>query len=100
MLRSPFKEEGLNLYGLFGKISKGEYPPISEVYSRELRELVDQMLIIDPAKRVDVDVRSPVLIVLPMGMLMNAVGGCGCAFCDAGCVFGRVEDARALYQAP
>lgn len=30
MLHSPFKEEGLSLYGLFQKITKGEYPPISE----------------------------------------------------------------------
>ena len=31
MLRSPFKEEGLNLYGLFQKITAGSYPPISDV---------------------------------------------------------------------
>ena len=28
VLRSPFKEEGLSLYGLFQKISKGEYPEV------------------------------------------------------------------------
>ena len=56
MLRSPFKEEGLNLYGLFGKITKGKYPPISDVYSADLRRLVDGMLILDPAKRLDIDV--------------------------------------------
>ena len=56
MLRSPFKEEGLNLYGLFGKITVGEYPPIAEVYSAQLRDLVARMLIVDPAKRIDMDV--------------------------------------------
>ncbi|CAK4083636.1 unnamed protein product [Aphanomyces euteiches] len=44
MLRSPFKSEGLNLYGLFQKVSKGEYEPVSSVYSQELRSLVAQML--------------------------------------------------------
>eukprot|EP01138_Halocafeteria_seosinensis_P000585 gb/GECG01000600.1/.p1 GENE.gb/GECG01000600.1/~~gb/GECG01000600.1/.p1 ORF type:complete len:1074 (+),score=143.16 gb/GECG01000600.1/:1-3222(+) len=53
MLRSPFKEEGLNLYGLFQKITNGSYPPISSVYSSELRDLVDQMLQGDPSKRPD-----------------------------------------------
>lgn len=51
MLRSPFKEEGLNLYGLFQKITKGSYPPISSVYTNDLRELVDEMLQSDPSKR-------------------------------------------------
>lgn len=58
MLRSPFKEEGLNLYSLFGKITKGDFPPISEVYSKELRDLVDRMLLTDPTQRIDIDVRA------------------------------------------
>ncbi|ETW04979.1 NEK protein kinase [Aphanomyces invadans] len=44
MLRSPFKSEGLNLYGLFQKVNKGEYDPISDVYSTTLRSLVAHML--------------------------------------------------------
>jgi NIMA (never in mitosis gene a)-related kinase 1/4/5 len=101
MLRSPFKEEGLNLYGLFGKISKGEYPPISEVYSRELRELVDQMLIIDPVKRLDMDVRA---------FCRSRVGvpphddvdsrECSVCVCCAGCVRCGVKDANSLHEAP
>lgn len=51
MLRSPFKEEGLNLYGLFQKIIAGQYPPISDVYSPELRNLVDSMLRQEPGDR-------------------------------------------------
>ena len=43
-LRSPFKEEGLNLYGLFQKISKGVYPPVPKAYSDELGRLVAVML--------------------------------------------------------
>ncbi|EQC29379.1 NEK protein kinase [Saprolegnia diclina VS20] len=44
MLRSPFKSEGLNLYGLFQKVNKGEYDPVSDIYSDALRSLVTQML--------------------------------------------------------
>ena len=53
MLISPFKEEGLNLYGLFQKISKGTYPGISTLYSTELQDLVARMLSSDPAARPD-----------------------------------------------
>jgi hypothetical protein len=56
MLRSPFKEEGLSLFGLFQKITKGEYPPIADVYSVELRELTSAMLQLDPAARPDIEV--------------------------------------------
>jgi len=37
MLKSPFKSEGLNLYSLFQKISKGDYQPLPEQYSDELK---------------------------------------------------------------
>ena len=39
MLKSPFKSEGLNLYSLFQKISQGDYQPLPENYSEELRTL-------------------------------------------------------------
>lgn len=51
MLRSPFREtdkENLSLYDLFQRITKGEYPPISERYSQDLRDLIKNMLKIDP----------------------------------------------------
>lgn len=51
MLRNPFKEEGLNLYGLFAKISEGQYSPPSSVYSETLRSLVDACLQLEPAAR-------------------------------------------------
>lgn len=53
MLRNPFKEEGLNLYDLFQKITTGIYPPISSVYSQDLRDLVDSMLRQDPGERIE-----------------------------------------------
>lgn len=44
MLKSPFKAEGLNLYSLFQKISQGDYQPLPEDYSEELRNLADSMM--------------------------------------------------------
>ena len=51
VLKSPFKEEGLSLYGLFQKISKGVYPEIPPPYSDELRKMVHRMLDVDVSKR-------------------------------------------------
>ena len=48
MLQSPFKEQGLNLYELFKKIHRGLYPPVSSVYSQQLRNLVDSILPAQP----------------------------------------------------
>ena len=62
MLRSPFKEEGLSLYGLFQSIARGQYPPIADVYSKELRDLTDAMLQLDPAARPEMEVRVVALI--------------------------------------
>jgi NIMA (never in mitosis gene a)-related kinase len=39
MLKSPFKSEGLNLYSLFQKISKGDYLPLPDHFSDELKRL-------------------------------------------------------------
>ena len=44
MLKSPFKAEGLNLYSLFQKISQGDYQPLPETYSLELRTLAYKMI--------------------------------------------------------
>ncbi len=44
MLKSPFKAEGLNLYSLFLKISRGDYEKISDDFSYELRSLVSSMI--------------------------------------------------------
>jgi tRNA A-37 threonylcarbamoyl transferase component Bud32 len=51
---SPFKEEGLNLYGLFQKITSGAYAPLDPALcSPQLRDLVTGMLAQDPAARPD-----------------------------------------------
>lgn len=51
MLRSPFKSEGLNLYGLFQKINKGDYEVIPPVYSDHLRQLVTRMISLTASDR-------------------------------------------------
>ena len=57
MLRSPFRQddkENLSLYDLFKRITKGEFPPLSEKYSPELRGIVMGMLKLDPDQRFDI----------------------------------------------
>lgn len=55
MLRSPFKSEGLNLYGLFQKISKGDYEPIPPIYSDHMRRLAARMISLSAADRPTMD---------------------------------------------
>jgi NIMA (never in mitosis gene a)-related kinase len=58
MLRSPFREtdkENLSLYDLFQRITKGEYPPINDRYSQDLRDLIKNMLKISPEERFGID---------------------------------------------
>ena len=55
MLKSPFKSEGLNLYSLFQKISKGDYQPVSASYSTDLQSLVTTMLSGLPEDRPDIN---------------------------------------------
>lgn len=54
-LKSPFKssDEKLSLYDLFNKINKGEYPPLDNRYSENLRLLIDMMLKVSPEERID-----------------------------------------------
>jgi len=52
-LNHAFDANSLN--GLATKIVKGKYPPIHAKYSRYLRELISQMLMINPQLRPDVD---------------------------------------------
>ena len=51
MLKSPFKSEGLDLYGLCQKIQRGDFAPVSTSYSPELQELVTDMIALDPQDR-------------------------------------------------
>ncbi len=52
-LNHAFDANSIN--GLAGKIIKGRYPPIHHKYSRHLRDLIQSMLEITPAKRPDID---------------------------------------------
>lgn len=54
MLKSPFRQEGLNFYSLFQKISKGDYAKLPNTYSSELQELCYAMLMTDPAQRPEI----------------------------------------------
>lgn len=55
MLKSPFKAEGLNLYSLFQKISNGEYQPLPDTYSLELRNMAYSMISINPEDRPEIN---------------------------------------------
>eukprot|EP01038_Epipyxis_sp_PR26KG_P004295 gene4295-6090_t len=52
-LNHAFDANSLN--GLATKIVKGKYPPIHAKYSRHLRELIGQMLLLNPQQRPDLD---------------------------------------------
>eukprot|EP00033_Pygsuia_biforma_P003658 GCRY01004006.1.p1 GENE.GCRY01004006.1~~GCRY01004006.1.p1 ORF type:complete len:278 (+),score=19.34 GCRY01004006.1:154-987(+) len=51
VLRSPFYEKGLNLYGLCKKIDNIQYPALPSCYSVEMRDLISSMLVKDPKAR-------------------------------------------------
>lgn len=42
------QKEGLDLYTLFQNISRGEFEPLSDAYSMDLRDLVRSMLNTNP----------------------------------------------------
>ncbi|EGR31851.1 never in mitosis gene A-related kinase, putative [Ichthyophthirius multifiliis] len=54
-LKSPFRNENekMSLMDLFNKITQGQYKKISKRYSEELSNIIDQMIIVDPSKRID-----------------------------------------------
>ena len=53
--KSPFRNENekMSLMDLFNNITKGEFQSISSRFSEELRNLINQMIIVDASKRVD-----------------------------------------------
>ena len=60
-LNHAFDSNSIN--GLAQKIIKGKYPPIHSKYSRQLRELIGEMLLLEPRQRPDMDriLRKPVV---------------------------------------
>lgn len=52
-LNHAFDANSLN--GLATKIVKGKYPPVHAKYSKHLRELIGQMLLLNPQQRPDLD---------------------------------------------
>lgn len=50
-LRSPFRSDGSNIYGIFKKIKNCEYDPVDDRYSPELRQTIHQMLQLNPELR-------------------------------------------------
>lgn len=56
-LRSPFRKDDtkMSLYDLFQTISKGEFPPIGDKYSEELKIIINSMIQVSPEKRLDID---------------------------------------------
>lgn len=43
----------MSLMDLFNNITKGEFKPVSNRYSQELRDVIEGMIVVDPAKRSD-----------------------------------------------
>ncbi|CAI2386963.1 unnamed protein product [Moneuplotes crassus] len=56
-LKSPFRKEGvkMSLVDLFQSIKAGVYSPIPDRYSSNLKLLIDSMIKINPAERLDID---------------------------------------------
>ncbi|KAJ3078070.1 Serine/threonine-protein kinase Nek7 [Quaeritorhiza haematococci] len=55
-LQSPFYGDKMTLFLLCKKIEKCEYPPLpADIYSAELRSLIDSMIQREPQKRPDID---------------------------------------------
>jgi NIMA (never in mitosis gene a)-related kinase len=55
-MKSPFRNdnEKMSLMDLFNNITKGEYKPVSEKYSENLRRMIQNMIVVDPSKRCDI----------------------------------------------
>jgi len=53
--KSPFRNdnEKMSLMDLFNNITKGEYKPVSNRFSNDLRTTIQDMIVVDPQKRCD-----------------------------------------------
>ena len=54
-LRAPFKEPGMTFKALCERVLTGDYEALPELFSDELRELVDGMLATEPSMRPSLD---------------------------------------------
>jgi len=52
-LKPPFN--GSNIHMLAMQIVRGQYPPLSSTFSRDLRQLVDKLVTQDPSKRPNIN---------------------------------------------
>lgn len=43
----------MSLVDLFNNITKGEFKPVSNRYSQQLRTIIEGMIVVDPLKRLD-----------------------------------------------
>lgn len=48
-LKPPFRANDMN--GLYKRVLKGAYPPVSQKYSKELGHVISLMLVVDPKAR-------------------------------------------------
>jgi serine/threonine protein kinase len=55
-MKSPFRNdnEKMSLMDLFNNITKGEYKPVSNKFSEDMRNIIQRMIIVDPQKRCDI----------------------------------------------
>ena len=54
-MKSPFRNENekMSLMDLFNNITKGEFKPVSNKFSEDMRSIIQQMIIVDPQRRCD-----------------------------------------------
>jgi NIMA (never in mitosis gene a)-related kinase len=56
VLQSPFYGDKMTLFSLCQKIERCEYPPLPNMFSQELQDLIDSMIVAEPKDRPDIDV--------------------------------------------
>jgi len=50
----PYRPEKVNLGKMIEALEKQQIDPLPETYSQDLRDLVNQMLSVDPSKRITI----------------------------------------------
>ena len=72
-LRPPFKEPGMTFKALCERVLQGDYEPLPDVFTDELRDLVDGMLCTNPDRRPDLDS----IVATSRKMVRQLQGGAG-----------------------